>query len=125
MDIRGILLETDRAADYSGNELLREQAAQIDMHELTRIVLRLTTRATIIAHAHEMFENGAMKHPMQAFLHATECIRNPDGSRINDVEFYSLLRTWGQICERADYSNVSNPAQPAGSFYERFMGRSE
>lgn len=100
MNMRKILLETSARCDYAGNEGLRAQAAGINRAELGKVISRMQTRAIVLTHAFEVFDAGVWcLHPMQAFLHASECITAPDGSRLTDSEFYHLLGTWGKLCD--------------------------
>lgn len=127
MNMRQILLETSERCDYAGNEALRAQAAAINRVELEKIIARMQTRALVLTHAFEVFDAGVCRHPMQAFLHASECITAPDGSRLTDSEFYHLLGTWGKLCDSVSDS-VGMQAQQAQSneafdvFAKRFMG---
>lgn len=97
-NIRRILLEADAQADYSSPELMAQTRA-IDMLALENIIERLVRRAHIFEHAFEEMRAGDHTHPMQAFLHASECVScNP--IRLSDTEFYALLTVWCQVCEK-------------------------
>lgn len=132
MNMRKILLETSARCDYAGNEGLRAQAAVINRAELEKVISRMQTRALVLTHAFEVFDAGVCLHPMQAFLHASECITAPDGSRLTDSEFYHLLGTWGKLCdsvsERAEGAQQAFSAQQVNEqqssfdlFARRFM----
>jgi hypothetical protein len=121
MNMRAILLSVNETADYS-LPALQEQANEINKDELRKIIDALATRAAIFVHAFEMMDEGVLSHPMQAFLHASECITNPDGSRITDSEFYALLVLWKRTCDTAVNRDKAAPAQ--SDFVSQFM-RSE
>ena len=104
MNLRSVLIQASERANYETNADLRAQAEEVDHAELIRIVERLQTRAAVLAHACDVLTTGICLHPMEAFLHASECITNHDGSRLSDSEFYSLLGAWGRICEQAQKS---------------------
>lgn len=127
MNMRAILLETSERCDYAGNEGLRAQAAAVDRVELEKVISRMQTRALVLTHAFEVFDAGVCVHPMQAFLHASECITAPDGSRLTDSEFYHLLGTWGKLCDSVNNTATAQHAQQTqdqeafNQFAQRFM----
>lgn len=125
--LRQILLAANAAADYS-LPALREQAEQIDKEELSKLIDRMVQRARVLSHAFDVMDEGSHTHPMQAFLHATECFAINDDT-LPDSEFYALLPLWGKLCEQAQRANTATPvgAQQAQSaigldaFAQRFM----
>lgn len=126
MNMRQILIETSEQCDYAGNEGLRAQAAAINRVELEKVISRMQTRALVLTHAFEVFDTGICPHPMQAFLHASECITAPDGSRLTDSEFYHLLGTWGKLCDSVNNNAGAQQAQAQSNeafnaFAQRFM----
>lgn len=125
--MREILFAANAAADYS-NAALREQAEQVNVYALERIVEKTVSRAIVLAHALDVLKDGGeIQHPMQAFLHATECPTT--GVQLDDSEFFACLAIWGRWCEAAHPSNDAAPVGPTlnealGPFAQRFM-RSE
>jgi hypothetical protein len=107
---------------------LKAQADQIDMEELSKSIDRMVRRARVLSHAFDVMDAGSHTHPMQAFLHATECFAINDDT-LSDSEFYALLPLWGRLCEGAQRANTATPvgeqqAQSAiglDAFAQRFM----
>lgn len=122
MNMRERLLSLNETVDYS-LPALQEQANEINKDELRKIIDSLTTRAAIFIHAFELMDTGMMLHPMQAFLHASECMTNPDGSRITDSEFYALLVLWRKTCDTAVDREQTARAQSdfVSDFVSEFM----
>jgi hypothetical protein len=121
--LRAILMQAHIDADYTQPQLL-EQAQQVNLEELHRLAGAMLKRATIIAHAVDVMSEGTHTHPMQAVLHATECMAiNEDP--LPDSEFYAVLAIWGALNERAQRGNtarnVSPDQQSFDLFVERFM----
>jgi hypothetical protein len=124
--LRAILLNANRDADYTQPQL-EEQAQQVNIEVLHKIAGDMLKRATIIAHAVDVMSEGTHTHPMQAFLHATECLAINE-ERLSDEEFYVLLALWGHINEKAQRGNTATDVSPGAQsqqafnlFAERFM----
>jgi hypothetical protein len=128
--LRSILLSANRTADYTQPQLI-EQAQQVDVDALRTIGAAILKRATVIAHAIDVMCDGTHTHPMQAFLHASECLAINEDAPLSDDDFYVALAMWGQINEQALRSNTAMNVSPGSQsqqafnlFAERFM-RSE
>jgi uncharacterized protein YgfB (UPF0149 family) len=124
--LRAILLQANLNADYSQPQLL-EQAQQVNVDELHRLAGGMLKRASIIAHAVDVMNEGTHTHPMQAILHATECMALNE-ERLSDDEFYAVLALWGALNEKAQRANTATDVSPGAAsqqafnlFAERFM----
>lgn len=122
--LRAILLQANLNADYSQPQLL-EQAQQVNVDELHRLAGGMLKRASIIAHAVDVMNEGTHTHPMQAILHATECMALNE-ERLPDDEFYAVLALWGALNEKAQRGNTASDVSPGSQqafnlFAERFM----
>jgi hypothetical protein len=122
--LRSILLQANLNADYTQPSLL-EQAQQVNVDVLRSLAGGMLKRATIIAHAVDVMSEGTHTHPMQAILHATECLAIND-ERLPDDEFYAVLALWGALNEKAQRGNTAADVSPGSQhafnlFAERFM----
>jgi hypothetical protein len=122
--LRAILMQAHLNADYTQPQLL-EQAEQVNIDELHKLAGGMLQRATIIAHAVDVMHEGTHTHPMQAILHATECMAINE-QRLPDDEFYAVLAIWGALNERALRGNIAADVSPGSQqafdlFAQRFM----
>jgi hypothetical protein len=123
--LRAILLQAHLNADYT-QASLAEQAAQVNVDVLYRLAAGMLKRAQVIAHAVDVMNEGTHTHPMQAILHATECLAINDYERLPDDEFYAVLALWGALNEKAQRANNATDVSPGSQqafnlFAERFM----
>lgn len=120
-ELRSILLETSARADYS-QPLLQEQINEVNLVKLGELIDITQRRVRVLSHAFDCMREGTHKHPMQAFLHATEC---PEINEvpIGDDEFFSLLKAWGLLCEDATGKRQQRAAMAASDAFRRqFIG---
>jgi hypothetical protein len=124
--LRAILMQAHLNADYTQPQLM-EQAEQVNLDALRVSAGAMLKRATIIAHAVDVMSEGTHTHPMQALLHATECMAINE-EPLPDVEFYAVLAIWGALNEQAQRANTATDVSPGSQsqqafnlFAERFM----
>jgi len=91
-ELRQILERASTEVDYS-KPVFQRQIAEIDREQLRADLERLATRTLVLTHAYDVMESGTHPHPMQAFVHATQC----EGP-ISDSEFFALLASWARMC---------------------------
>ena len=106
-ELRSILLETSLRANYS-QPVLRKQADEIDIGQLAVQIRLARKHMDILEHAFECMQDGIYKHPMQAFLHATECEDVNYEGKVSDAEFFALLKAWGIMCEHASRGRIDS-----------------
>lgn len=111
MSMRKLLVEVHQTVDYSDPELVR-QAEAVNVVDLESRIERLVTRAAVIAHAFDVMKDGTYKHPIAAFMHATECPLALPAGPLSDNEFYHLLQAWAKLV------NITPPVivSPASSW---------
>lgn len=120
-ELRSILLETSASADYQ-QPLLRAQADEVNLVKLAELIETTKRRVAVLSHAFDCMKEGTHAHPMQAFLHATECPEINE-SPIGDDEFFSLLKAWGLLCEEATGKRQQRAAFNASDAFRRqFLG---
>lgn len=107
-ELRAILLETSARADYT-QPMLREQIEEVDLMALGDLLAKTRRSLAVFEHAYECMQVGTHKHPMQALLHATECVAATERP-LNDGEFFSSLKAWGIMCEAAHRANTAKSA---------------
>lgn len=90
--LRAMLTQLAARTDYNSAEI-KQQIAQIDLPALHGRVERMVDRATIIAHAFDVMEQGVHPHPLAAFIHSIECM----GNDVTDKEFQHLLTLWSRV----------------------------
>jgi hypothetical protein len=124
--LRSILLQAVRDADFT-HPMLQQQADNLNLDALHVLAGDMLRRATIIAHAVDVMAEGTHTHPMQALLHATECMAINE-EPLSDSQFYAVLAIWGALNEKAQRANTATnvspdaPSQQAFNlFAERFM----
>lgn len=127
-ELRSILLETSARADYQ-QPLLQAQADEVNLVKLGALIETVKRRVQILSHAFYCMRDGTHRHPMQAFLHATECTEINSAqtfmdSRIDDDEFFSLLKSWGLLCDDATGKRAAPQRRPTSSemFRRDFLG---
>jgi hypothetical protein len=122
-ELRSILLETSARADYTTQQL-REQAEDVNVDELANQIDQARKHMAVLSHALDCMLDGTHGHPMQAFLHATECEMITNGKPVSDVEFFALLKAWGIMCENASRARLAKQVSPldqSSQFYNKFM----
>lgn len=90
--LRSMLTQLAARTDYNSAEI-QQQIAQIDLSALHDRVERMVDRASIIAHAFDVMNQGAHPHPLAAFIHSIECM----GNDTTDKEFQHLLTLWSRV----------------------------
>jgi hypothetical protein len=122
-ELRSILLETSARADYTTQQL-RQQAEDVNVDELVNQIDQARKHMAVLSHALDCMLDGTHSHPMQAFLHATECELVANGSPVSDAEFFALLRAWGIMCENASRARLAKPVSSfdqSSQFFNKFM----
>jgi hypothetical protein len=95
-DLRKLISTLHREVNYSDPELLK-QADSVDYEKLEPKIERMVRRASIIAHAFDVMKDGSYRHPLAAFVHATECPTALMGEEISDEEYFYLLDVWARL----------------------------
>lgn len=90
--LRAMLTEVASRVD-NDSPAIQQQIEQIDLTALRTRVERMIDRATIIAHAFDVMEQGVHRHPLAAFIHSVDCM----GGETTDKEFQHLLTLWSRV----------------------------
>jgi len=125
-ELRAILMETNKAADYSA-PALRAQTADVNLDELEKLVRTAQKRLSVLSHAYDCMRDGTHPHPMQALLHSVECpALLEDSEPLSDHEFFALMKAWGIMCEGASYARAARnePARQSNAFAQSNAFRS-
>lgn len=99
--LRDLLADMVAKTERSSYEYTR-QVEEVDRDKLQARIERMVDRACIIAHAFDVMNQEQYPHPLEAFLHSTDCI----GQNIDDTEFAYLLTLWGKINGECLKTNV-------------------